>query len=555
VSALLLSCVTLCASFQGTAREARPPADLVVRGRIFTCAAAPATAEALAVHGTTITALGTRAESERWLGPATRVLDVGEGSVVPGFDDAHCHFTVATGMARGIELAGADSLAAILERVHAYATAHPELEVLTGSSWDLADMPGDAYPTRAALDEVVSERPVLLWSEGPHAVWANSMALERAKLDGKSSFAPGVVALKDPEGELTGVFLGRGLFGLFPFEGLPDEAAFEAGIRAGLREAARLGVTTVQDPVEPFLLPFLAELCDAGELTLRFHVWGQLLAGPFGGGPAAARALEKEHARPDWITFGTLKGGVDGMPSLRTAALLAPYADDPATRGSPLPPAERLAAAVRAAHAAGLRVALHATGDAGVRAALDSFVAEPRTGLRDRVEHAFLVDPADVPRLAASGTLVSVQMGFLARDLAQGAVYERRFGVERCKTVLPLRALVDAGVTLAFGTDFSLNPLDPRVGLAAAVGRQDAAGAPAAGWHPEQRLTLAEALRAYTLGSATAEGAEARKGTLEPGKLADLVLFERDLFALAPGELVHDEVVATVVGGRVVYAR
>jgi predicted amidohydrolase YtcJ len=329
----------------------------------------------------------------------------------------------------------------------------------------------------------------------------------------------------------------------------------QAGIRRGLGEAARCGVTSVQDSVPSMLLPFLAELHDAGELTVRFHVWGGLLRGPFGGGTAETLELAKKHARADWITFGTQKGGVDGMPSLRTAALLAPYADALGSRGITTVEPARLAAAVREAHAAGLRVALHATGDAGVRAAVEAFLAEPHPALRDRIEHAFLIDPADVERLAQTRTVVSVQPSFLARDLAQGGVYERRFGVERCAMVLPLRTLADAGVTLAFGTDFGLNALDPRQGLAAAVTRQTSAGEPRAGWHPEQRLTLAEAVRAYTLGSAIAEGAESRKGTLAPGKLADVVVFARDLFALEPQALPSAELVATVVGGRVVYTR
>jgi hypothetical protein len=530
-------------------------AELVVRGRVFTARIDEPWAEAVAVRGATIAAVGSRPEIERWIGPETRVIDAGEGSVLPGFNDAHCHFTVGFGMASDVDLFGARGLAEILARVASYARAHPDDDVIEGMGWDLADMPGDALPTAAQLDEVVGERAVLLWSEGPHAVWASSRALERARIDGAATLPQGVIAARDAEGEPTGVFLGRGLFGLFLFAPGPDVAAMQAGIRRGLAEAAHCGVTSVQDSVPSMLVPFLAELHDAGELNVRFHVWGGLMSSPFGGGVAETLALSKEHARPDWITFGTLKGGVDGMPSLRTAALLAPYTDAPDTRGLTTVAPARLAAAVKEAHAAGLRVALHATGDGGVRAAVDAFLAERRAGLRDRIEHAFVVDPADVPRLAQAGTIVSVQPTFLARDLDQGDVYERRFGVERCKTVLPLRSLLDAGVTLAFGTDFRLNALDPRQGLVAATLRQSPSGEPREGWHPEQRLTLAEAIRAYTLGSAIAEGADSRKGTLEPGKLADLAVFEGDLFALEASALREAEVVTTVVGGRVVFAR
>jgi predicted amidohydrolase YtcJ len=554
--ALLVLCGAAAGAQEGSRADgAEGPADLVVRGRIFTGAGDAPRAEALAVRGATIAAVGSRAQIEPWIGPGTRVIDAGEGSVLPGFNDAHCHFTVGFGLQSDVDLLDAHGLDEILARVAAYARAHPEDEVIDGMGWDLADMPAESFPTAAQLDALVEDRAVLLWSEGPHAVWVNSRALERARIDGETRLPPGVTALRDASGEPTGCFLGRGLLGLFLFAPLPDLAAMKAAIRRGLGEAARCGLTSVQDPVPSFLLPFLAELHDADELTLRFHVWGGLTRGPFGGGVAETLALAREHARADWISFGTLKGGVDGMPSLRSAALFVPYADDPGARGVASSDPARLAAAVREAHAAGMRVALHATGDAGVRAAIDAFLGDPRPGLRDRVEHAFLLDAADVPRLAAAGTIVSVQPSFLARDLAQGGVYERRFGAERCARVLPLRALQDAGVTLAFGTDFSLNALDPRQGLAAAVARQTSGGEPSGGWHPEQRLTLAEALRAYTLGSALAEGAEDRKGTLEPGKLADIAVFARDLFTLEPSALPAAELLATVVGGRVVYAR
>jgi hypothetical protein len=333
----------------------------------------------------------------------------------------------------------------------------------------------------------------------------------------------------------------------------PDLEAMKPGIRAGLAEARRLGVTTVHDPVSPLLLPFLAELHDAGALTLRFHVWGSLTPGPFGGGPDEHLRHAKSFGREDWITFGTLKGGVDGMPGLRTAALLAPYSDDPATSGLLTADPERLSAAVRAANEKGLRVALHATGDRGVRAALDAFLAAGKPELGNRIEHAFLVAPEDVKRLAGCGVIVSAQPGFLAIDLDKYRFYERRVGPERIGETMPLRALLDRRVVLAFGTDASLTPLDPLRGIYAAVARRTFAGDPSSGWIPEQRVTVEEAVRAYTAGSARAEGAEARKGMLLPGMLADLVVLSGDPFAGDPARLLELRVVHTIVGGCVVY--
>jgi hypothetical protein len=548
---VLLVLVPFCAA--QAAAPAREPADLIVEGQVFTAAAEAPWAEAVAVRGELVAAVGTRAEIAAWRGPETRVLSAGPGVVVPGFEDAHCHFTVGFGLAQDVDLSAATSLAEILALVSAHAGAHPEDEVIEGGYWDLADIPGETYPTAAMLDEAVADRPVLLWSDGPHAVWANTAALERAKIDENTPVPRATVFVRDAEGAPSGTFLGRGLFGLFSFTSFPDVEALRAGVRRGLAEARRLGVTSVHDSVPSFLLPFLAELHDAGELTLRFHVWGSLVPGPFGGGPDEHLAQAKSFGRADWITFGTLKGGVDGMPGLRTAALLAPYADAPATSGLLMADPERLAAAVRAAHEKGLRVALHSTGDRGVRTALDAFLAAREEGIHDRIEHAFLVAPEDVARAGKSGAIVSVQPGFLSLDLAKGRFYERRLGPERVAETMPLRSLLDAGAVLAFGTDFSLTPLDPMVGIHAAVARCTLAGEPAGGWVPSERITVEEAVRAYTLGSARAEGAEGRKGTLAPGMLADLVVLSADVFTLEPAKLLDVRVVHTVVGGRVVY--
>lgn len=530
-------------------------ADLIMEGRVFTNDPARPWAEAVAVRGERIALVGSRAEVERLRGKETRVIAGGERAVVPGFNDAHCHFTIGFGLDQDVDLAGAGSLDEILARVKAYAEAHPEDELIDGGYWDLADLPGHAFPSAALLDEVVPDRPVLLWSDGPHAVWVNTAAMEKAKIDGTTPVPPATVFLRDAEDEPSGVFLGRGLFGLFRFVPLPDLGAMRARIRAGLGEARRLGVTSVQDSVSPFLLPYLAELCDARELTLRVHAWGTLAVGPFGGGADEHLALAKAHGRAHWLTFGTLKGGVDGMPGVRTAALLAPYADDPATSGLLSADPARLAASVRAANEKGLRVALHATGDRGVRTALEAFVAGGKRELQNRIEHAFLVSPDDVERLGKSGVVLSVQPGFVPLDLAKERFYERRFGPERVAYAMPLRALLDAGAVLAFGTDFSLTPLDPLVGIYGAVARRTLAGEPVGGWIPAQRLTVEEAVRAYTLGSAMAEGAEREKGTLAPGMLADLVLLSRDVFSIDPAELLRVQVECTIVGGRVVYPR
>ncbi len=530
-------------------------ADLIVEGRVFTASSEQPWAEALAVRGQRIAAVGSRAEIARWRGEKTRVIAGEERAVVPGFNDAHAHFSVASGLSQDVDLSPATELDQILALVKEYAASHPDDELIDGSPWDLSDIPGETYPTARMLDEIVADRPVLLWSDGPHGLWVNSAALEKAGIDENTPVPPATIFVRDAQGFPGGVFLGRGLFGLLRFAPLPDVEQMKAGIRRGLAEARALGVTGVQESVSSFLLPFFAELFDSGELTLRIHVWGTLVRGPFGGGADEHLAQARTYGRQDWITFGTLKGGVDGMPGLRTAALLAPYADDPGTSGLLTADPQKLAAAVQAANEKGLRVALHATGDRGVRTALDAYLAAGEEGIHNRIEHAFLVAPADLERLKKSGVVLSVQPGFLPLDLAKGRFYERRVGPERISETMPLRSLLDGGVVLAFGTDFDLTPLDPLVGIQAAVARTTLDGEPQGGWIPAQRITVEEAVRAYTFGSACAEGAEARKGTLAPGMLADIVVLDRDLFALEPAKLREAEVDFTIVGGRVVYER
>ncbi len=544
----------LAASLASLCPQDPAPADLVVRGRVFTSDLETPRAESLAIRGDTIVAVGARAEVDVFVGPETRVVDAGEASVVPGFNDAHCHFTVGYGMKYDVDLTRAESLEEILAILREHVAQNPDDDIIQGGGWDLADMPGDAFPTRQMLDEVVGERKVLLWSEGPHAIWASSAAFEEAGIDAETEDTPYRVYERDPEsGEPSGVIRGSGLLFLFGFMPRPDLNVFRAGFARGMEEAPRLGVTTVQEPVSSFLMGYVAKQYDAGNLTVRFHVWGSFFR-EYGGGAERHLKTAERYARGDWVTFGALKGGVDGMPGLRTASMLEPYADDPSTSGMFTFDLDAVAEDLKAANDAGVPVTLHASGDAGVRACLDAIAAlDAEKRLRHRIEHAFVVDPADVKRFAELGVVASVQPGFLCTELAKNRYYDRRFGEARRANVLPLRSLLDAGCILAFGTDFSLTPLNPMVGLYGAVARQSLDGAPAGGWVPDERITLEEAVRAYTYGSAYAEGAEDRKGRLLPGMLADVVVLSEDIFAIGHQRLRQVEVVTTIVGGKIVF--
>ena len=531
------------------------PADLVVYGRLFTADQERPTAEALAVRGERIVLVGDRTDVQALVGEETRVIEAGERTVVPGFNDAHTHFTVAFGMEPDIDLNSAANLEEIQAILRAWVEANPKVKAAQGMNWDLADFPGEDYPTKEMLDEVVGDRAVVLWSDGPHGVWCSSKALERAGIDRNFEAGPAQIVLRDEDGDPTGTILGRGLFFLFRFLPFPGLGSLRTGIREGLSEANSLGLTSVQEPVQSMLVPFLAHLHDEGELTVRFNIWGSLIRSP-DGAAATHEKVAAKYARGHMITFGALKGGVDGMPGLRTASLLKPYSDDASTSGLITQDRDTLFEDLTKANKAGLAVALHATGDGGVRLALDAIEGVPADQRRrNRIEHAFLVHRDDVPRFAELDVVASVQPGFLCTELAKDRYYARRFGAERERDVLPLRALIDAGCVIALGTDTNLTPIDPMVGLYGAVARRPLPGVTGNRASYGAGLSLEEAIRAYTYGSAYAQGAEGEKGRLMEGMLADIVVLSTDVFAISIDELPEVRADLTVVGRAVVFER
>ncbi len=546
------------------------PADMVVRhARIWTGVpenaarpGAPATAEptALAVRGERLVAVGSEAEIAPFIGPSTRVLDAGGRRLLPGFFDSHTHF-----FAGGESLLGADlRLAASREEFVAKFAEHarkvPAGRWITNVTWDHERWPGAPLPTREWIDAAAGDHPVFIARLDGHMALANSRALAAAGITRATQDPAGGAIVRDPAtGEPTGILKEDPAMDLV-FKVVPPPSPAELGeaLAAALAEAARVGVTSVVDfgnwPEWPLLAewPVYSQARAEGKLTVRVSFRTPISHWE------AQRDLVAETGKGDeWLSLGGFKGYADGSLGSSTAAFFEPYSDAPETSGlfaGDMFPEGAMERRVAAADAAGFQTSIHAIGERANAAILDLYERVAKAnGPRDRrlrIEHAQHLRQADVARFARLGVVASMQPVHEADD---GRWAEKRLGAERSRDAYVLRSLLDAGAHLAFGTDWPIAPLDPMQGIAAAVTRRTLDGKNPGGWHPEQKISVAEALAAYTSGSAYAAFAENDRGTLAPGKLADFVLMSDDPLGVAAEKLETVHAVLTVVGGRVVF--
>lgn len=526
-------------------------ADLVLRGgRVFVGRGKPP-ATALALRGETVAAVGSDADVRDAVGPGTRVVELRGRLVTPGFDDAHVHFLAGSLDLLSVDLRGARDEGDLVRRLGDHARSLPPGEWIEGGNWDHEAWPSRRLPSRQAIDAATPRHPVFVRRLDGHMSLANSEALRRAGVGRQTADPPGGALVRDSEGEPTGILKDRAEDLVRRVVPVPSRERRLLALRQGLREAARLGVTSLQDNSAPEALGLYQELRGRGELTARFSVWRYAESLD-----ALVEAGIPSGLGDDWIRLGPLKVLVDGSLGASTAALVEPYADSPGNRGLLLHEPDALRSLLVRADAAGLDLAVHAIGDRATGILLDAFAAVVReNGERDRrlrVEHAQIVTGSQLRRFVDLGLTASVQPSHVVDDLRWA---EDRLGRDRCRDAYRVASFLEAGVPLAFGTDWFVEPLDPRLGLYGAVARERPQGGPEGGFFPEERISLEEALHAYTLGSARAERAEARKGTLEAGRLADCAVFAADLFALPPREVLATPVDLTVVGGRVVFER
>jgi predicted amidohydrolase YtcJ len=552
--AVLLASSLACAARQRPVLDA----DLLLRGGpIFVGDEAGKVVRAIAVREGRVVALD--ADAEALEGPRTRIVDLRGRLATPGMNDAHCHLGAGGLSLLEVDLRGATSLAEIERRVAASARAAALGEWITGRGWDQTRLPASelgpgGWPTREALDRASPDHPVYLRRVDGHTGWASTRALQIAGVVSGTPDPPGGRIIRDPRGEPTGILEERATELVARKVPAPSAGKRRRGILAALELAARTGVTSVQTEASAEDFAVYQDLRREGRLTLRVYGWAELTMDEI---RAFSTLGERAPFGDAWLRRGFLKAYADGTLGSRTALMLEPYADDPGTRGIRRIPAEELDALVLAADRAGLQVVVHAIGDGANRMVLDAFEksarATGRRGARHRVEHAQVLDEADIPRFRALGVIASMQPTHATSDLRWA---EQRIGHTRAERgAYAWRKLLDAGAAVAFGTDFAVEPLAPIEGLYSAVTRQarEPPYGPPGGWIPSQKLTLAEAIRLYAKGSAWAEFQETDKGTLEAGKLADLVVWDRDLFATPPADLLQAKPVLTVVDGRIVF--
>jgi predicted amidohydrolase YtcJ len=539
------------AGLAACAGESAPPADLVIYGRVWTGDSARPWAGAVAVRGETIAEVGDSATIARRVGEATRVLSA-PGMVAPGFMDEHLHFVDGGFQLASVDLRPADSPQDFIARLAAFAAEKQPGEWITGGDWDHERWAGTPLPRREWIDSVTPDNPVFVNRLDGHMALANSAALRLAKIDRRTRDIPGGVIVRDRNGEPTGVLKDEAMGPVQAAIPSASDAQRDAALRRAMQHAASKGVTTVNhvSVAWPDLGAYLRAKASGG-LTVRAALYF-----PLQDWRRVADTVARLGRGDDRVWIGGVKGFVDGSLGSTTALFYQPYADDPSTPGVLTTPEDSLRRWIGAADSAGLQVVVHAIGERAnglLRDIYDS-VAQAH-GARDRrfrIEHAQHLRRSDIDRIARSGVVASMQPYHAADD---GRWAEKRIGPERIKTTYAFRSLLDRGAHLAFGSDWTVAPIDPILGIHAAVTRRTLDGKHPGGWVPEEKITVEEALTAYTAGDAYGIFAEDRRGRLVPGYQADLVLLDRDLTRIPPETIDQTAVTATVMGGKVVYEK
>ena len=529
-------------------------ADLIiVNASVHTMSGAQPAAEAIAILGRRIMAVGSNDEIKRLSGRNTRTIDANGRLVLPGFNDAHVHFMSGGFQLSSVDLRDAKSPEEFAQRIRDFAAKLPTGRWITGGDWDHESWPGANLPTKELIDRYTPNTPVFVNRLDGHMALANTVALKLAGVTGATKDPDGGVIVRDPKtGEPTGIL--KDAAQSFVWKVIPT-ASFEeklSAARAATNHAASLGVTSVQDMSAGVDVGVYQTLLDRGELKTRVYaVW------PLPSWDRLARTGVRAHFGSAMLRTGGLKGFADGSLGSTTALFFDPYLDAPNTSGIPsdeMFPDGAMLERVRGADRAGLQVLIHAIGDRANDKILSIYEqVEKEDGARDRrfrIEHAQHLRAQDIPRFARDKIIASMQPYHAIDD---GRWAEKRIGPERAKTTYAFRSLIDSGATLAFGTDWTVAPLNPMLSIYAAVTRRTLDGKRPGGWVPEQKISVEEAVRAYTIGSAYAEFQENEKGMIAAAKLADLIILSRDIFKIDPNEIDQVKVVMTIMDGRVVY--
>lgn len=545
----------------GAQRDAADgPVDLIItNGRVFQPADGTF-AEAVAVRGNKILRVGSNRQIKRLRRPQTVTIDAHGASVLPGFNDSHTHLLSGGLSLEHLDLLGATTLERIEDSISAYAEAHPHHAWVRGRGWSYEPFPA-GLPTREMLDALVPDRPAYLTAYDGHTAWVNSKALALAGITRRTLDPENGTIVRDARtGEPTGVLKEtamRLVASMLPQPSLDDRVQ---ALRAAIALAHANGITSVQNAGgSADDLDVYDELRRTGELDLRVYTALSVSAGLTAADFEQLDAVRRRYPDDPVLKTGAARLMVDGVVESHTAAMLQPYANAPGTGRVNFTPAE-LNRIVTALDARGWQVLIHAAGDNGVRMALDAFDyaqhanPPPARGRRHRVEHIETIDPADVARFGRLHVIASQQPLRGSPSPNQREVWQETLGPERASHTWPYGTLLKSGATVVFGSDWPMVPLDPRLGLHVATTRTAPETADEEGWLPGERLSLHQAIEAYTARGAYASFDEQRKGIIAPGMLADVVILSSDIFA-AGATLLDSEIAITIFDGRVVYDR
>ena len=550
VSAFLLSASSIAQTPQ--APSGSLGLTIYRNGRIYTNDPASPWAEAMLVRGEDILAVGDDDEVTGLADKGARVVDLEKHFAMPGFNDAHVHIGGAGQDWLAVRLNGTQSVAELQKRLAEGVAQHKEGEWITGSGWDHTFWPEKKFPSRQQLDVVSPKNPVILTHISGHVAVANSLALQLSGVTKSTSNPSGGEIERDDKGEPTGMLKEGAAMHLVESKiPSPTPEQRRRGIELALADLAKNGVTSAQDNSawEDFLT--YRAIKNDGKLTVRITEWL-----PFAAPLEKLEQMRRDGGTTDpWLRTGALKMVTDGALGSRTAAMLAPYSDDPSTGGIMTMEPEKLRTLAVERDKAGFQLNFHAIGDRANRVALDAFEAAAKANgprdRRDRIEHAQVVALSDIPRFARLQVIASMQPSHETSDMRWA---EQRVGPERAKGAYAWASMQKFGVRLAFGTDYDVEPISPFRGLYACVTRELPTGGPQGGWQPQEEISLADCIRAYTSGSAYGEFTEGKKGELKAGEFADFIVLSNDLTKVEPREYVNTKVLRTVVGGRTVYS-
>jgi predicted amidohydrolase YtcJ len=538
---------------------------LLIHGRVYTSNPAQPWAQALAIRGTTIVAVGSDAEAQALRGPRTRVIDLVGRMAMPGIIDSHIHFLDGSLALDQFTLDNAYTLEEIQGRVRDYAAAHPKRPWLLGRGWLYDAFKPSGLPTRQLIDAIVSDRPVVVECYDGHSVWVNSKALALAGITKDTpDIRQGNIVLgtvvRDPQTQQpTGVLKEEAMGLVRRVIPPPSRKSQLAALRAGLAEANREGLTSAVNASGSLEeMEFYDELRRNGQLTVRMTT--ALMMEPKLSPQTLARYEDARRRFHDaWVRAGVIKAFMDGVVESHTAAMLEPYADNPKLTGSLNYAPEQFRENVVELDRRRFQLMTHAIGDRAIRSALDAYQAAQETnGPRDRrfrIEHIENINPADIARFGRLGVIAAMQPYHCYPEPNLLNIWARNIGLERLPYSFAWHGLAAAGARLAFGSDWPVVSLNPFIGIQNAVTRQDDQGLPVGGWVGPQRVTLEQALAAYTRDAAYADFQENVKGTLEPGKLADVIVLSQNLFDIRPLDIGKTMVLLTLVGGNVVVHR